>query len=158
MELRKNTPISHKGKKFFGNTKWSLSWRFETTILGGYCGISAVTTIIDVTYTMPRLANSENIDNQTRVAFDSYYSALLNHEKGHADSAILAAREIEDVLMGLKPERKCSDMHDSANQTANGIIDKYNKRDVEYDLQTNHGETQGVSAKKILLIAPTAQP
>ena len=75
--------------------------------------------------------------------WQKFVQALQKHEDGHRDHGIHAAQEIESVLAGLKPMRSCREMESAANSTADGIMEKYRKQDLYYDLLTIHGTTQG---------------
>jgi predicted secreted Zn-dependent protease len=43
----------------------------------------------------------------------------------------------------------CADTKNLANKLAQEIVRKYNQRDIDYDIETKHGETQGASAQGI---------
>ena len=92
---------------------------------------------------MPRWSDPADGSPELRAHWDKYLKALQNHEDGHKDHGIRAAQEIESELAGLRPMRSCTEMERAANSTGNGIVEKYRKRDLYYDILTIHGMIQG---------------
>ena len=81
---------------------------------------------------------------------ERFYSVLLKHEEGHKDSGLYAARDIEKALLSLGSFNDCQELEITANQTAKKIIQKYNKRDKDYDRKTDYGRLQGVSINNFI--------
>ncbi|MEM8675835.1 MAG: DUF922 domain-containing Zn-dependent protease, partial [Cyanobacteria bacterium P01_G01_bin.67] len=149
-EMYARTPIVYQGKKYDGYTSWYVNWRFGWRQKNGLCKISSVNTKLDIGYTMPRLPQQYQVDSTVRNAFDRYYSVLFEHEQGHKDSGLYAAREIERELKSLGSFHNCQKLETAANQKAHKIIKKYNERDRNYDLQTQHGRLQGVDLNNFI--------
>ena len=91
---------------------------------------------------MPKLAASHK-KKDIEKKFNTYYSALLLHEKGHKESGVLAATEIENILLSLPEKSNCDELGAIAKQKAKNIIRKFKKKDIVYDYKTDHGRTQG---------------
>jgi predicted secreted Zn-dependent protease len=68
---------------------------------------------------------------------------LQEHENGHKNFGINAAREIERRLTSLGSMRSCNALGNTANSIADQIVDKYSRMETEYDRRTDHGRTQG---------------
>ncbi len=141
-ELSKHSPIKENGKTYKGHTEWNVDWNYWWQTENGECKLNKVKTKVTVIYTMPKLAASHNTNN-IKERFDKYYSALLLHEKGHKESGVLAATEIEKILLNLPSKLDCKQLESTVDIKAKNIIRKYNKRDIVYDYKTNHGRTQG---------------
>lgn len=124
-------------------TKWKVSWKYGFTQLPGGCRIHNVATSVQVTYIMPRWKNSADGSPELRERWQKYLTALQKHEDGHKDHGVDAAEEIETEIAGLKPMRSCIEVERAANSIANGIIEKYSRKDLYYDILTIHGTTQG---------------
>jgi len=141
-ELSKHSPIKENGKTFKGHTEWNVNWNYWWQTENGKCKINKVKTEVAIKYTMPKLASpGKNKDIEKK--FNTYYSALLLHEKGHKESAVLAADEIENILLNLPEKFVCDELGILANKKAKNIIRKFNKKDIVYDYKTDHGRTQG---------------
>ena len=143
-ELTKNSPIKENGRIFRGHTDWHVRWNFWWDTSNGQCKINKANTTVKVTYTMPKLSDQHK-DKLIVERFNDYYLALLQHEKGHKGSGVLAAKEIEEVLLALPAKTDCKILESLANKKAKTIIRKYNKRDMVYDYKTDHGRTQGAT-------------
>jgi predicted secreted Zn-dependent protease len=76
-------------------------------------------------------------------AFAHYSEKLLLHEKGHAQNAIDAARRIDEGIAALGPQSSCVDLGRAANRLGYSLIEAAKQWDIEYDLRTRHGATQG---------------
>lgn len=144
-EMDRQSPIVENGKKYRGYTSWNVYWQFYWQISNQKCRIDRVTTDLKVKYIMPKISDSHNVKPEVERVFNQYYSALLKHEQGHKDSGLYAAREIEQKLRSLGAYKDCKKLEQAANQTANQIVKKYNERDKNYDLKTDHGRLQGVN-------------
>jgi predicted secreted Zn-dependent protease len=144
-EMENRSPIEEDGITFIGHTDWQVKWNFKWKKKNKMCNITKVRTSLKVTYTMPQIAKDHEVSQSVRQSFADYYNSLLNHEKGHMSSGLYAARDIEKALLSLGSFKSCDTLEETANATGDRIIKKYNKRDIEYDINTNHGETEGVS-------------
>ncbi len=143
-EMFKRTSIIDNGERFFGDTKWTINWRFKWKKIKGSCHIYKVNTDLKVQYTMPRIPNDFPVDSGIRNSFNKFYDALLKHEKGHKNSGLFAARKIEKQLLSIGAYKDCKKLEKIANQKGKSIIEKFNKRDIEYDKRTRHGRLEGV--------------
>lgn len=144
-EMHQQSPIIYNGKKFVGFTNWRVTWKYSWQTRNEQCQIKTVSTDLQVVYTMPRIHSSHSVTPQVRQKFDRYYADLLQHEKGHKDSGLYAAREIEQSLLDMQPLKSCKRLSQSANYRAEQIIKKYNQRDLNYDRLTEHGKLQNVN-------------
>ena len=94
---------------------------------------------------MPKIADDFPVGSDIRSSFDKYYKALLKHEKEHKNSGLYAARDIEKEILSLGAFNNCQKLEKIANNKGKNIIEKYNKRDKDYDQRTDHGRTEGVN-------------
>ena len=141
-ELSKHSPIKENGKTYRGHTKWDVNWNYWWQTENSKCRINKVKTEVTIKFTMPKLAAShKNKDIEKK--FNKYYSALLLHEKGHKESGVQAAVEIENILLNLPEKSNCEELGAMANKKAKNVIRKFKKKDIVYDYKTDHGRTQG---------------
>jgi len=144
-ELDARSPIIFQGKKYRGYTQWRVSWRFYWQEAPQSCRITKVNTDLDVIYTLPQIPPRHRTTPETRQKFNRYFQALFKHEENHKNSGLYGARDIERTLLTLAPAKTCSELETLANQTAQAIIEKYRRRDREYDQRTEHGRREGVT-------------
>jgi len=140
--LNQASPVHEDGRAFHGHTKWHVNWHFHWYQRGSSCDMTSVTTDVSVDYTLPQFLPAAGADADVQQRFDDYYRALFTHEQGHAQHGIDAAREVERSLMQMSAE-SCNTLNDDANRRAHAILDKFSKKDVDYDRDTDHGRLQG---------------
>jgi predicted secreted Zn-dependent protease len=143
-DIRNKTPVKHNGKLHVAYTKWNVNWRFWWLELPDACEITRVATTLDVAYTLPKLEHQAALPAKLLARWESYFSALLDHEQGHKDLGMKAATEIEQTISNMEPRTSCSQLERDANELAKTVISKYSRLEKEYDRTTNHGRNTGV--------------
>lgn len=127
-----------------GYTEWYVSWRFNFNKNSALCQLSSVTTFVTVNFYMPKWEHSENANQMLRDQWEEFYNGLRDHELGHKKFAVDAAAEIEKELpLQITVQDNCHKVNAEANRLAEQIIEKYRRREKEYDALTKHGKTQG---------------
>lgn len=139
-EINRQTPVEQNGAKYHGLASWNVSWNIWWTPVENGCRMERVQTGVDIEYIMPQLGTA---DEKTRQRFDAYYAALKVHEDGHGQHGVMAAQEIERVLSSMPVYATCKELEAASTRIAMDIVARFNKSDVEYDLVTQHGATQG---------------
>lgn len=141
--LNRNSPIRYNGKNFDGLTNWYVKWRFWWEKSENSCQIDRVTTTVDIKYTMPRLENADSIDPSLQNKWNSYITALQNHEDEHKNIAVETAEEIEKAIANIEAADNCEELEDKANSLGHSIIEEYKEVQKQYDRDTRHGATEG---------------
>jgi predicted secreted Zn-dependent protease len=137
------SPVRQHGKQHVAYTRWHVNWKFWWLDRGDRCEISKVETSLDVTYTLPRLEQDSPIPEQLLTSWQTYYTALFEHEQGHRDFGIEAAEEIENSISAMGDRDDCKRLEHAANEIGHSVISKYSRIEKEYDLSTNHGLNTG---------------
>lgn len=143
--LDQQSPIIFNGQKYRGYTQWQIHWDYRWWETPHSCKITTAQTTLTVTYTLSQIAKDHPVNAKTRQTFERYLEALYRHEQNHKNFGLYAAREIEKSLLNLPAFSQCSQLEQNANQLGQRLIEKYHQRDIEYDRQTDHGRTAGVS-------------
>ncbi len=142
-EMDKKSSARSGGQTYDAHTEWYVSWNFKYKKANNFYKITSITTDIDIDYYMPRWKNSYRGSAELRQRWDKYMRALAEHERGHKDLGVKAAREIESKIFRIKPQKSSNQLEKNANDLCQSIIAKYNQLEVDYDFRTKHGETQG---------------
>ena len=142
-QMKRNGPGAES--KIWGDarTKWQVNWNYGLMPVPGGCRIHKVATSVHVTFIMPRWTDPSDGNPELREKWNTFVKALQRHEDGHKEHGIHAAQEIESRVAGLQPMGSCGEVQKAANTLANGIVEKYKRQDLYYDIQTLHGTTQG---------------
>lgn len=141
--LMRNSTIRYQGKTYFGYTKWDVRWHYQWIESSESCQIVQTQVYLTVVHTMPRLSHSRNFDTDTIVRFDTFYEALMNHESGHYQLGLQAARKIEHNISKQPGMSTCRLVEEAANQAARKILKDYAEKEKTYDRETGYGQTQG---------------
>ena len=142
--LNSASPVKQDGKTFHGYTEYLIKWNFYWKTTNGKCQISKVSTKVNLTITLPKMVN-KNAENKLKLIWSKWYPALVMHENGHAKLAVKIAREIETSIKRLPAYSNCNDLESLANATGYKLMEKLKRLNKEYDINTNHGETEGAA-------------
>jgi len=131
------------GNTYDAFTSWNVSWAFERRFGREGCTIESVRTVVKVTQRFPKWKDISYALPDLQDKWNAYIKALKEHEDGHKDIAVQAAREIESSLPNLGASPSCEDLTIRANGLAMEILEKYKNLEEAYDEATRFGETQG---------------
>ena len=137
--LNSTSPIRENGDVFHGYTKYEINWRFWWKSNNDQCAFTKVETTLTLKYTMPQLKSSKS---DVKVIWSNWYPNLETHEKGHGQLAKDTAYKIDKNLLSLGPKANCNLLEKAGNKLAHKLMDKLKKASKQYDIETNHGETQ----------------
>jgi len=138
-ELRKEMnqfgPLDpNEGLRYDSLTDWHISWTWP-----GYgeveCDLAQAQVSYDIKVTVPRWNPSPNTNPALIEQWNRYMNNLAIHEQVHVDAILDHYLQVKDAIRGAT----CA----TAETAAQEILDKLNQFQIEYDLQTKHGETQG---------------
>lgn len=135
------SPYREGGRVFHGHTDWHVSWRFWWNERpDGACTFTSVKTTVTGTIGLPALIST---DKSALEQFGKYTAALRIHEQGHYKFGTDAAHEIDRRISALPTMASCSTLESEANRIGHQILEDYQARERAYDIDTQHGRTQG---------------
>lgn len=140
-QLLAASPVRVQDRTYVGHTTWNVQWRFNWKINDhGICAVTDSSTRLVAVITLPEL---EGGSERQRDAFGRYLEALRRHELNHYRIAAEAARKIDNDLKNLPEMESCKTLESYANAISQCTLERYNKKNREYDLETNHGQLEG---------------
>jgi predicted secreted Zn-dependent protease len=141
LALNDASPFRPEGQVYHSATAWFLDWKVRPEpTTDGRCRVGEVRIDLHGRMILPRLVGASG--EQQRV-FDGYVVRLREHELGHFEIGREAARELEREFYALRPARSCSELQAAARDTGARMLPQYEAMGDTYDLQTQHGRTQG---------------
>jgi predicted secreted Zn-dependent protease len=141
LALNNASPVRIAGRVFHSHTSWEVNWHYMwIEQADGKCKMNRVYVDLDSKIILPSLVNAS--DDQYK-RFNTYITALRAHELGHVDFGRQAAYAIEKAIVELPELANCKVLDAAANAAANQLLDSYRQKEVKYDVDTNHGRTQG---------------
>ncbi len=136
-------PKDETGTSHDALTVWSLEWTYGTAQRGDSCALRDVKVSLNVSVTLPRWKPPATATAELLKTWRAYLKAVRLHEAGHRTIAERNAREVMTALSALRGT-SCGRVSDEATRTAEQIVADGRARNRAYDLQTKHGQTQGV--------------
>jgi predicted secreted Zn-dependent protease len=143
-QLIKMSPVRHNGKVLHGDTQWKIGYHYECNHEDGYWYVDRVGTTVDIRFTLPKWKDYRRAGREEQKRWDAYYRALLEHEQGHKEIAVKAARAIEDRLLNMQRMGDRADLDDKAREIAERVFRECNELQAQYDVETDHGRHRGV--------------
>ena len=136
-------PKDESGKSQDALTVWSIESAYTGAQRGDSCVLRDVKVTLDVTVTLPRWKPPATATAQLVRTWQAYLKAVRLHEAGHRTIAERNAREVMAALTTLRGAT-CDKLLNEASNTVERIGADGRARNRAYDIQTKHGQTQGV--------------
>ncbi len=133
------------GGRFAGHTTWNIEWRYEYRRVGNGCAIATVAVDLKTRIVLPAWRTESAAPAELRARWRQFMKALTDHEYGHRDHGMAAARDIDRGIAALPAHPTCEALGAAANALGTKILRQYNQRDLEYDHTTGHGRLQGAA-------------
>ena len=142
-QIRRLGPRDESGKSQDALTVWNLEWGYGTGQRGDSCVLRDVKVTLDVSVTLPRWKPPATASPELLRTWQAYLKAVRLHEAGHR---AIAERNAREVMAALTPLRgtNCDKLSGEATRLAEQIVADGRARNRAYDVQTKHGQTQGV--------------
>ena len=125
-------------------TKWNVSWSYPYSTTAHGCVTGPITVEVKVTFVFPQWDDPEKAPEDLVERWHAYLATLQRHEDGHRDIALAAGCEILRTLDSLSAYASCGELEQTADAIAESTLEYYRQQEDTYDLETDHGATQGV--------------
>jgi len=131
------------GQPLVALTVWDLEWTYHEAPGADGCALRDVKVTLAVTTTLPRWAPPKDVSPRVVDSWRSFLQHVKVHEAGHRAIAERNARDLTAALQALR-RATCKEVWDEASNTAERLVAEGRARNRAYDLETKHGQTQGV--------------
>jgi len=142
-QIRRLGPKDESGTAHDALTVWSLEWTYGTAQRGDSCALKDVRVTLNVSVTLPRWTPPATATARLKDSWRTYLRNVRLHEAGHRTIAERNARELMTALTPLRGA-SCESLANEATRLAERIVADGRARNRAYDVQTKHGQTQGV--------------
>jgi predicted secreted Zn-dependent protease len=130
-------------RQYDGYTHWHVRWSYDYATTNEGCAVTGIESSVDVTFTLPWWNVPAEASGSVVAAWNQYLGALQLHENGHMAHGVAAATEITRTLNQFPAYATCPELREAISATTRQIVQHYNQQDINYDLSTQHGLTQG---------------
>lgn len=131
------------GRKINAATSWYVEWNYPYQKGAGGCATGPVKTTVTVVTQLPKWNPPPNVGPDLIAKWERYLAKLEEHEKGHRDIALKAARAVAQSLQSLAPQSSCEEMERVADAEGKRILNMARDTERTYDETTDHGAKQG---------------
>tara|TARA_B100000029_G_scaffold450402_1_gene474326 strand:+ start:394 stop:1035 length:642 start_codon:yes stop_codon:yes gene_type:complete len=102
--------------------------------------------IIKINYVLPLWVDIKKAPKSLQKRWGNYFSNILIHENGHRDHFIDASKDIKKYLdkVTLDFQSDCLSFMAVVKKKMISIFRSYEKKSLQYDIDTQHGLNQGV--------------
>jgi len=124
-------------------TVWTIDWTYAEAHLPDGCSLRNVQVTLTLNTTLPRWAPPAGTPARLIESWRTYLRNVRVHEAGHRAIAEQNARDLLAALLALRGST-CQEVWDGASRTAERVVAEGRARNRAYDVETKHGQTQGV--------------
>lgn len=126
-----------------GLTRQDLETRYRLEPLPAGCRLADLSVRMDLTMDLPAWRPAGVTRRELRARWERMAAALTQHEEGHRDNAIRAARELHERLSALGEGPDCAALGKQAQREMFRVKLRFDLREQAYDRRTGHGVGQG---------------
>ncbi|HSX31058.1 MAG TPA: DUF922 domain-containing protein [Candidatus Saccharimonadales bacterium] len=132
---------SQAGAEYTGETNYTLTWQYDTTI-GNGCSLTDVKVGLHNATTLPLWQSEADATPELANGWQRFVSSLATHEQGHATLNERYAAQLVSDLEHVQ-NVSCGQLTAAVNRVVTRDAALLNQANADYDAQTNHGATQG---------------
>lgn len=144
--VRRLGPKDDSGTAVDALTVWDLQWTYKAvpaSATDSSCALEDLKVSLNVTVTLPRWTPPTSAPASLRDSWRRYLEHVKIHEAGHRAIAERNAGALYRALSGLRAPT-CARLDAQASRTGEDIVADGRARNRAYDVETKHGQTQGV--------------
>ena len=142
-QINRLGPKDESGQSRDALTVWNLEWAYGTAQRGDSCVLRDLKVTLEVGVTLPRWKPPSTATQRLVDSWRTYLQRVRQHETGHRAIAERNARDLMTAL-GAMRGTACDKLSSEASRIAEGIVADGRARNRAYDVETKHGQTQGV--------------
>ncbi|MGH8678495.1 MAG: DUF922 domain-containing protein [Burkholderiales bacterium] len=144
-QMKQKGPTGVDGNRHPARTKWDVQWKFRHNMHDGLCKMEEVAVAVGITTIRPRWRNEATGSASLKARWNRFIDAIDRGANFHSEQATRAGTQIEAALTGLKTEKTCDALTETANKSASEILDKRKASSEDYDQRTDYGRKDGAS-------------
>jgi predicted secreted Zn-dependent protease len=136
-------PLDDDGRPWDAVTHWYVSWSYPYVQEDNRCELGPLDVRVEIVRILPRWDPPASASEELIADWNTYLTALEDHEAYHQELGLEAAHEVWLALSAMEAYPTCQTLEQAADVTAQAVLDRYRRREDAYDQETAHGATQG---------------
>lgn len=130
---RRGPKLNSTGRRHPGATEMEFNTRIQYGESKGRCRVINAEVRVDAKVILPRWRARRRSDQDTQLIWDTLAADIKRHEESHVVIAKNHARELENALKKLYPERSCEVTAAKAKSTTDRIMAKHDAAQAKFD-------------------------
>lgn len=128
----------------YAKTAWAIDWTYPA-VKANTCEPVSVTVLIQ--YIFPRWVDKDQAPTSLQTDWDNFYRSLKKHEENHKEIVTRNANLFLAKIKEINSQNyvSCRELQDKISEfhATGEIINRTAQESEDYDLQTEHGATEG---------------
>ncbi|WP_245440151.1 DUF922 domain-containing protein [Mesorhizobium sp. Z1-4] len=130
---RRGPKLNSTGRRHPGATEMEFNTRIQYGESNGRCRVINAEVRVNAKVILPRWRARRRSDQDTQLIWDTLAADIKRHEESHVVIAKNHARELENALKKLYPERNCEVTAAKAKSTTDRIMAKHDAAQAKFD-------------------------
>lgn len=133
-QLSKNGPeVKSTGMRHPGATQMAFTTRVNYARTAKSCRIADAQVTLKVKVILPEWRRPRKTDPDVRLFWDTLSADIKRHEERHVEIAKNHARELEDALKSIYPQKTCDAAKAKAAEVSAAILARHDRAQVQFD-------------------------
>lgn len=129
--------VGSSGQRHPGATQMEFTTRLGYEQRPRNCRIAKASVTVKARIILPRWRKRGAAGQDVRLVWDTLSADIKRHEESHVSIAKNHARELEQALLGLWPQKTCQQLAAKAQAVSAAILAKHDEEQVRFDLIEN---------------------
>ncbi|MBO6726484.1 MAG: DUF922 domain-containing protein [Rhizobiaceae bacterium] len=130
---RRGPKLRSTGRRHPGATEMEFNTKIQYGESRGRCRVVNAEVRVKAKVILPRWRSRRRSDSETQLVWDTLSADIKRHEESHVIIAKNHARELENALKKLYPQRNCEQTAAKAKSTTDRIMAKHDAAQAKFD-------------------------
>ena len=132
--MRETAPYSERrASRVWGQCQWGIRFDFKHRNDAASCGIGEMTLSLGATMKLPRWEDEAGAPAELQGEWREFARRLRQHEDGHKNNGIAAARDLARRLRALPQFRTCEELNAEIRRANERVLNEYAQLDLAFD-------------------------
>jgi len=122
-----------RASRVWGQCAWRIRWEFKHRQEAASCRIGEMTLSVHATMKLPRWEDEAYAPAELQGQWRDFAKRLRQHEDGHKNNGIAAARDLARRLRGLPEARTCEELNAEITRAHERVRNEYAQLDLAFD-------------------------